>query len=305
MLKSMKRWCNRAVGTAAVLAAAPVWGKLSLGVRFPDIVLENVSPGLSLNLRQAKGVPYVVLNGSDKTIDVVVEPELPGPHRIDPKEGYEPAPDAGWVTVVPNRFRLGPGDIGTAEVILTVPNDPSLIGKHLQINLHARSLGTGQLALAVNHYIRFSVGSMGPAALAKEKDRVALGRLDIDMTPTLRLDNVPLGQTLALDARGAVLKVTNRGNDPVKLKLASAKILANLREPGWNDPRPEWLSVKPDAIKVKANQIKPTRLFLNIPDAPENRGQKFQFMITAELADLGIPLQYYTRVYVTTQGGSQ
>ena len=130
----------------------------------------------------------------------------------------------------------------------------------------------------------------------------SFGKLDLDMTPTLRLDKVPLGKSIALDALGGTLKITNRGDDPVKLKFASNRVIASLREPGWTDPpHPEWLSMKPAVVKVKPNQIKPVKLFLKIPDAPENRGQKFQFLITAELADLGIPLQYYTRVYVTTE----
>lgn len=298
------RWSGVGWGLwAAIFAVNPLEAKMSLAVRFPDVVLENVAPGLVLNLRQAKGVPYVVTNNSDMAVDIQVDVELPGPHRIDPKEGYEPAPDAGWIRVVPNRFRLAPGEVGTAEVILSVPNDPALQGRHLQINLHARTLATGQLALAVNHYVRFSVGVMGPTALAKEKDRVALGRLDLDMTPSLRLDKVPLGRRLNIkDMAGVSVKIANKGNDGVKLKLLSAKMQNSLREPGWEEPaNPGWLTVRPGMVKVKPNRIEEARLFLEIPDTPENRGRKFLFLVTGELADLGIPLQYTTRVYVSTE----
>lgn len=303
-MRTSWRWSGIGWGVWAALSVVnPLEAKMSLAVRFPDVVLENVSPGLVLNLRQAKGVPYVVTNNSDMAVDVQVDVELPGPHRIDPKEGYEPAPAADWIRVVPSRFRLGPGEVGTAEVILSVPDDPQLQGRHLQINLHARTLGTGQLALAVNHYVRFSVGVMGPVALAKERDRVALGRLDLDMTPTVRLDKVPLGRRLNIkEVAGATVKIANKGNEGVKLKLKSAKIHNNLREPGWDEPKdPAWLTVVPDNIKVKPNRIQEARLFLEIPDSPENRGRKFMFLVTGELADLGIPLQYYTRVYVSTE----
>ncbi|MBK8126134.1 MAG: hypothetical protein IPK56_05415 [Elusimicrobia bacterium] len=300
MMKS-RRWSGIVLWAAVV--AVPVAAKMSLAVRFPDVVLENVAPGLVLNLRQAKGVPYVVINNSDTAVDIQVDVELPGPQRINPKEGYEPAPDAGWIRVVPNRFRLGPGEVGTAEVILSVPNDPALQGRHLQINLHARTLTTGQLALAVNHYVRFSVNAMGPTALAKERDRVALGRLDLDMTPSLRLDKVPVGRPINIkDMYGAAVKIANKGNEAVRLKLVSAKLQNSLREPGWDEPKdPGWLTVRPDTLKLKPNRIAEARLSLNIPDAPDNRGRKFLFLLTGELADLGIPLQYTTRVYVTTE----
>ena len=288
------------IGSLAVAA----WAGLSLAVRFPDIVVENIQPGTVVNLRQMKGVPYVVINQADIALDIQVDPEIPFAGPAQAKEGYEPVPQADWLRIVPNRFKLNPGEIGTAEVILSVPADPGLVGKHFQANIRAKTENTGQLALAVAHYVRFSVGTAGPAALAKEKNRKALGNLDLDLTPpNIRWEGVPLGKPLSLKStKGTSLKVTNRGNDAVQIKLVSVKVDNNLREPGWVEtPHPEWLSVKPEVIKVKPNQIKDVQLFVNIPDAPENKGKKFLFLVKAELADLGIPLQFYTRVYVQTE----
>ncbi len=61
-----------------LLLTVSAWAKLSLGVRFPDLVMENVAPGSLINLRQLKGLPYVVINQStEMTLDVLVEPEIP------------------------------------------------------------------------------------------------------------------------------------------------------------------------------------------------------------------------------------
>ncbi len=297
-------WARRGLAlTALCLVTAAVWGKLSLAVRFPDIVMENVGSGAVINLRQMKGVPYVVINQSDQPVDVLVEPEVPIPGPAQAKEDYEPVPNPEWLRIVPNRFKLGPGDLASAEVILTVPDDPKLIGRHFQVNIHAKTEGTGSLALAVNHYVRFSVGGPGPAALRKEKDRQTLATLDVDITPpTIRLEHVVLGRPIDIKAvKGVGVKLTNRGNDPVKLKVISVKPEANLREVGWENPDPSWLKVKPSVLKLKPNQIKETDLTLTVPDVPENKGKKFLLLVTAELAGLEIPVQIYTRVFFTTE----
>ncbi len=300
--RSMWVWRGTTFAVLAFLAGT-AWAKLSLGVRFPDIVMENVQPGAIINLRQMKSVPYVVINQSDVTLDILVEPEIPRKGPSQAKEDYEPVPNPEWLKIVPNRFRLGPGDVASAEVILSVPDDAGLVGKHLQVNISAHSEGTGALGVGVNHFVRFSVGVPGPLALKKEKDRQALATLDLDMTPpTLRLDKVPLGQKIDVKAfKGVGLKVTNRGNDPVKLRLLSVKALANTREPGWEAPDPSWMNVAPSVLKIKPNQIKETKLTLEIPNASENKGKKFLFLVTAELEGLGIPLQVMTRIFVTTE----
>lgn len=302
MTEKMKKIGGLWVGLMVLAAAA--WSGLGLAVRFPDIVMENVPPGAVVNLRQLKGVPYVVINNADIAVDVVVEGEVPFTGPAQAKEGYEPVPQAEWLRIVPNRFKLGPKEIGTAEVILSVPEDPALVGRHFQANIRAKTENTGQLALAVAHSVRFSVGSAGPSALSKEKNRKALGNMDLDLTPpNIRWDGVAPGKPFTLKgSKGLSLKVTNRGNEAVKLKLVSVKAENNLREAGWAEPpHPEWLKVVPEVVKVKPNQIKDVQLSLNIPDAPEHRGQKYLFLIKAELADLGVPLQFYTRVYVQTQ----
>jgi hypothetical protein len=277
--------------------------KIGLAVRFPEIEMENVKPGSVINLREIRGVPYVVINGSDHTVDVQVVTEVPVPGPGQAKVDYEPVPNPDWLRVVPNQFKLGPGDLASAEVILAVPDDPTLVGRHFQVNIHARADGQGMFAPAVNNYIRFTVGGLGPQSAKKEKKRVVLGALDLDITPpVIRLEKVPLGQSLAVkDLKGIQLKLTNRGNDKVKLKLKSAKMENNQREAGWDTPDPTWLTIKPSVVKIKPDQVKATNVTLTIPDTPENKGRKFMFLIQAELAGMDFPLDIYSRVFVTTE----
>ncbi|MBL8022879.1 MAG: hypothetical protein JNK54_01160 [Elusimicrobia bacterium] len=286
-----------------LLFGLTAWEKIGLAVRFPEIEMENVKPGSVINLRQVRGVPYVVINGSDHTVDVQVLTEIPVPGPAEAKKDYEPIPNPDWLRVVPNRFKLGPGDLGSAEVILAVPNDPGLVGRHFQVNIHASADGQGMFSPAVNNYIRFTVGGLGPQSAKKEKKRVVLGALDLDITPpVIRLDQVPLGKTIALkDLKGVQLKLTNRGNEQVKLKLKSVKLENNQREAGWDTPDPSWLKFKPSVMKIKPDQVKATDVTITLPDIPENRGKKFLFLIQAEMAGMDFPLDVYSRVFVTTE----
>jgi hypothetical protein len=295
----------QSVGVLGVflLLGSIAWGELSLAVRFPEIEMENVRPGSVINLRQIRGVPYVLINGSDYPIAVNVGPEIPVPGPSGAKRDFEPVPNPEWLKIVPNRFKLGPGDIGSAEVILSVPDDPSLIGRHFQVNIHAGSDGPEEIAVGINSYIRFTVGALGPASTKKEKKRMVLNALDLDMTPSVqRLENVPLGKTVSLkELKNVLLKVTNRGNDPIRLKLASVRTDNTQKETGWEIPNPDWLKISTVRMKIKPDQIKGTDLTLSIPDVPENKGKKFLFLIQAEMDGYDFPLSVSSRVYVITQ----
>jgi hypothetical protein len=285
------------------LGNSVAWAKLGLAVRFPEIEMENVSPGSVINVRQIRGVPYVVINGSDHAIDVKVDPEIPVPGPAGSKLDFEPVPNPEWLKIVPNHFKLGPGDIGSAEVILSVPDDPKLVGRHFQVNIHAGSDGAEEIAVGINSFIRFTVGALGPSSAKKEKNRMVLSALDLDMTPSVhRLENVPLGKTVSLkELKNILLKVTNRGNDPIKLMLTSVRTDNTQKETGWDVPDPAWLKISSPHMKIKPDQIKGTDFTLTIPDVPENKGKKFLFLIQAEMDGYDFPLSVSSRVFVITE----
>lgn len=299
----MHRTAVGAVIVASLFLSVSVDAKLSLSVRFPDVELENVEPGSVINLRQRAGVPYVVINGSDASTMVDITAEIPTIASGSLREGFEPIPHPEWVQIVPNRFKMAPGDIASGEVILSVPDDPQLIGRHFQVDLRSATDGPGMLAVAVKSYLMFTVGAAGPANAKKEKRRRTLGKMDLDLTPsTVRCESVALGQPVSLKAlKGVVFKVTNRGNDPVQLKLTSVRPNNSQKEEGWSLPDPTWLTLKSSVLKIKPDQIKGTEATLLIPDVPENRGKKFMFLIESELDGMNFPLGFYSRVFVTTE----
>lgn len=302
------------LAAALMLQQSPAHA-LGIAMRFSEITLEKVEPGASFNLRTLKNLPLVVINKDEtKSVDIVVESVLPNPDEM--KNDYVPVPDPTWVQIVPKRFTLGPKASASADVIVTIPNDPSLVGKHFEVILWARTetnrnraITTGVVFEAgLRSRLRMSIGTMGPESLQREK---ALNKLaTINTNFSISPDNVFVSQPVAVgrevDLKAdhkATMKLINQSDDPIALKFKSAPPDPNtVPQAGFEDaPDPSWLTVEPKQIKAGGNSIKEIRLKLNIPDKPEYRGKKYMFIMQTTLVQEDLPLAYNNMLYVTTQ----
>ena len=69
----------RSLALAAVLVgcAAEARAVIGLSTQFVNVVMENLEPGRSYNLRELRGIPYTVKNRGDGAVDVIVEVTVP------------------------------------------------------------------------------------------------------------------------------------------------------------------------------------------------------------------------------------
>jgi hypothetical protein len=284
------------------LAGATAFAKLSLGVKFPELVMEKLDVGGIYNLRQLRGIPYVLINQSDQAVQAEVVVQQP---RVqDMKDGYEPIPDPNWIKVIPNNLKMEPGDVMTSDVILAVPKDQALVGRHFQANVLARTTGAQLLQVGVASQVRFSVGTLGPDSLKQEsKPEKALLNFDVEATPqTLQLPSFPLGRLVDIKKeKGLSVKVANKGDTALKFKISSATVDSRVRVGGYEAGDPAWLTVKPASLKVKANRIEEVAISLLIPNKPENAGKKMMFLVRFELDGMDMPLELYSKLLVTTE----
>jgi hypothetical protein len=288
-----------AMATALLCAAAPVFAGIGLMTRFADVVLENLKPG-SYNLRVLKNLPYVVTNPGDLRIDVVVE--ILAPNSL--MDGYEPIPDPNWIQILPNRFTLDPAQNHFSDIVLNIPDDPAYVGRHFQATIWAHTAGVGMVAAGMNSRLRFSIGTMGPDALQREKKKKAMLTLDFDLKPeTLNVIDATVGGEFNLKTeRRQSLKLTNRADDPLKVKLTSIKWDDSFTRPAGYEaaPDPAWLKLKPEVQTIKPLTIGEFVPTLKIPKDPALKGKKFVFLVKAEVvAEKVTPVEVYSRVLVT------
>ncbi len=279
--------------------------RIGLTSQFVDVVLEGLQPGQSYNLRELKNIPYVVSNRGDVSMKIIVEIETP--QKTSLSEGYEPIPDINWVRILPNEFQLAAGESHFSEIIVTIPDDPALTGRHFQAAIWAHGLTEGSMSVGVRGRLRFSIGK-GPETLKAEKKSKAMLSLDLDLQPRkITLPGVPVGKHYdAMEAAGRSLTITNRAADAVQIQFVSAawdqQQLQYLLPPDYQPaPDPKWLTLDPKTLKVKGEQIKRARFYLDIPHDAAHYGKKYAFLISANIKNQAVPLELYSVVCVTIE----
>lgn len=274
-------------------------------VQFANVVLENLEPGGVYDLRALRGLTYTVLNNYEKTRDFQVVVMVPEPTELE--KGYEPIPDPSWVRVVPNTFRLAHRENVRCTIIISIPENEEYRNRHFQVMFMATvepdPFGKGVSLIArVKSRLRFSVGTRSPKTLEMAKEKRKYLTLNFHLEPeSLYIHNVEVGKRIELGKKGVpVLKVVNLGPENVILQIESVPCGKGFGlVPGYeSNPNPGFLKCTEDSIKVKSNRIKNVPLVLKIPDEPEYRGKKYAFIIKAELKDIEVPLEIYSRVYV-------
>jgi len=289
-----------AAALLALAAVSPARAVIGLASRFGDVILEGVQPGRTYSLREAARVPLGVENRGDAETEVIIE--FSKPREGNNSKDYESIPDPSWLKAVPDRLTLAPHSVGFFDLLLTVPDDPKLLKRHFQVQVRARSGGTGMLGVAVENRVRFSVGP-GPESVAAEKKKKAMQRLDFDVTPReLYLVDVPVGK--AWDARKEAkksIRVANYAPDPLTVLMTSEAWDERVPLPeGYAKiPDPSWIRMKTSTISVGTDEIVQASVVVQIPDKPENRGKRWASMIRTGLTT-GFWLDAPVKVFLET-----
>lgn len=273
------------------------WAKIGLSTQFVDAVVEGMRPGRAYNLRELKGIPYTVKNRGDADAEVLVEVTIP--KKEDLKEGYEAIPDPSWVTILPNRHRINPHSAAFSDIVIQLPDDKTLDGRHFQANIWAHMVGGGFLAAGVYSRIRFSVGP-GPAALELEKRTKAMVTLNFDLWPTaLYLVKARAGERYsAKKVEKKSFKLTNRADAPLEVvfKATSWSTQLGAMPEGYQSAEDlAWVKFKPAQIKVKPERVSEIEIVLEAPESL--KGQKIGFLVQLSLP-IGTVISNTHRVFV-------
>jgi hypothetical protein len=285
---------------------APPAGSYDLGLatRFSDVILENLDIGQSYNFSALKNLPLTIINTSNVEAEVQVDVQAPTIEEL--KEGYEPIPDPSWVRVIPDRFKLPPAGRNLSDIILTIPNDPSLKGRHFQVMFWPHTLDSGFYGVGVRVRIRFSVGAKSPEAAQAEAKRKKMMNFDFRLDPTsISLSKkVPLGRKIDLvKETNFKLKLVNTGPIPVKLFVRMEKYINPQRPPAGYEEIPDlnWFKIKNTKLNSKPDTIEPISMVLEIPDKPEFKGKKYAALAVVGMQEGDIPINIFSQILFTTE----
>lgn len=274
-----------------------------LRARGTDVALEGLGIGRTYNLRVDGKYPYVIINASDHPVKVKTEVEIPLKHYL--KDEYEEIPDPGWIRIFPSEFTLGVGESKTCDIILSIPNNEQYNGRHFQVMLRAYTGGRGMMRAGVRNRLRFSIGTLGPESLQKEKIRKKMVSMNFDIRPdNLFVNEIEPGKRLDVGKKKKlVFKVANRGEEKLNLKFSCEtgnldQFSAMGYEPGKDA---KWLKVKPEKLTVKPDTIKSFSVIVDVPDEEEHYNKKYGFLIKTELIGADVPIELKNKVYIKTK----
>jgi hypothetical protein len=274
---------------------------LGLAARFGDIIVENAQIGRTYNLRETLRIPLGVENRSTAEVTVVVEFEQPSKKILS--DSYEVIPDPSWLKSIPDKLRIGPKSVGFFDILLTIPDDPTLNHRHFQAIIKARTIDTGLIAVAVENKLRFSIGP-GPSSIAEEKRSKAMAKLDFNVSPqNIYITDVPVGTKFDVKKeQNKAIRVANYATDPLSIRLKSDVWSPQIYKPEVYEaiPDPNWIKFKKDTLEINPEEIGSFTFTIEIPNEPQYKGKSFAGIIRSELTT-GFWLDAPVKVFITTK----
>ncbi|OGS28089.1 MAG: hypothetical protein A2297_07050 [Elusimicrobia bacterium RIFOXYB2_FULL_48_7] len=289
---------------------ANCYATIGLGTKFATVILEKLEPGKVYNLRELRNLPLTVINSGSEETDVIVEAEIP--EKSELREGYEPIADTAFIKFVPNKFRIKAGEEYPCDVIIAIPADNSLIGKHFQAKIWTHTGGSDIFGAGVVNRIFFSIGAPGPESAQKAKKNEILTALNFDTEPRDIYLTIPAGRKIDLMKElDKTIKLVNKARDKITVKLESVdyrkngSVVAQLR-PGYEfTPDKKLLAFKPENTRINANSIKDAGMYIRIPADEKYYGKKFMFVARVTPVKPELPIEFYTRIFVTVNNNEQ
>jgi len=267
--------------------------KVGLSSQFINVVLENLQPGRSYNLRELKGIPYTVKNRGDGPVEVVLETVRPEAKEM--AAPYEAIPDPSWIELNPSKVTLAPGEPAFADLTIKIPDDPKYVGRHFHGVIWAHTLNTGFMAAGVKSNVRFSVGK-GPETLLEDERQKQMVELNYELWPSaLYVMDAKPGTYDVKKAEKKSLKLTNRDDKELTLVIKAVPWTGSKPE-GYETPEDvSWAKFVPETVKVEPESLKDVKLMLDVPK--ELKGKKIAFLVQLTLP-IGTVVNMANRVFV-------
>lgn len=291
------------VAALTMLGAAPASARGGMRTPLGEVVIRGLKIGQTYSMYKLLNLPLRVVNTGDDSVDI----------RIDassvsvPNQGYTALPPGSWVRVEQSTFTVQPNREAVTDLIISIPNDPSLLGRRFQADVWTHSTDPRALQVGLLSHLLIQIDSTPPTEEELKKKFVdeSLANLDFTVSPVnAAVDGVPLGKDFDLrKERKMSIKLINPNDRALDFRVRSIPVWESMVTPppgidAADDPK--WLKPAKDVMRVDANSIADMPITLNIPDGAANRGRSLLFIVSFEVLQQKIPTRVYYRLRVDT-----
>jgi hypothetical protein len=297
---------RRILMAAALAILAATVNASGLRTPFGEVVVRNLKIGQTYSLFKLVNLPLRVVNTGEDDTDLWIETIRVSSSEI--KEGYEPIPALDWVRVERGSFTVAPNREAATDLIVTIPNDPALMGRRFQADIwsHTHS-ARGSVAIGLQSHLLLHIDSTPPTEDELKKKFVddALANLDFTVLPVNdAIADVPIGREVDLrKERKLTIKLINPNEKALNFRVRSI--------PAWESlltapagfavaPNAQWLRPDKEVVRVEGNSIGAAGLRLTLPDDPKLSGTHLFFVVSIEVLEQRIPTHVYYRLMVDT-----
>ncbi len=297
----MKRTKMLAAAILALLFGADPARAGGLRTPFGEVTIKNLKIGQTYSLKDLINFPLRVINTGSESVQLDIQTRRVPATSL--KRGFEPVPDLSWVKVEQSTFTISPQQEAITDVVVSIPDDPKLLGRRFQADIWTRQISRSAMLLtAIDSRLLIEVSSVPPTPdeLKKKFVHHRVANLDFTLFPTnAEADDVPLGVDYNLEKeRKIAIKIVNPNDETLHFRIKSV--------PNWEallhvphgfeeayDAR--WLRPKDELMAVPGNSIRRMGLIVRVPDEARYYGKAFFFPVAVEVLEQEIPAKiYYT-----------
>lgn len=283
------------------------------GIRtdFGDVLIENLGIGKTYNLRDLAGTPLKVTNTGSGTVRMRIDVMMSTASFITPirrELGFAPIPSIDWVSLSQSQFIVPSGESAYTDVIIKIPNDPSLYGKKFQADIYSRTVGDNFLQIGVWSHLQLTIidSAENQAKAEKNLKQGVIGNMDYTLLPDkLVLENFPLGKSF--DVRKETKKtmmIANSGDTAIDLRVRPIRIGSTplTLQTGFEEGDLSWVTLKSENLHVEPSSFMDPGITLTIPKDKKYAGKKYMLAVKVEPSDPNVVgVTYYGKIYVETE----
>jgi hypothetical protein len=262
-----------------------------------EVVINNLKIGQTYSLQALANLPLVVTNTSDQPVHILVDALVPDSSEL--RRQACPIPDAAWATAAPDSFDLGSRETKAVEMLLRIPDDESLFGKTFQVTFWSHTLAQAgdMLAYGLNTRVIFSIDKV-----RETSGMVPSGELSLSLTPaTMTLDGIVPGREYRLEEllhQPLVVRNTSGQSLSIELRTLNSQQSAIDMMPGYADLlEAAKVNLSPSRLTLKPGEQTTVTGTVLFSKQARSAGKKYMCVVSAEVMDLPVKTQIYSRIY--------